>query len=83
MLIMKINLYEVIYILSFLKLRLYKSCIIKDNRFVGLKMKSCGVVVIIFLLYGWKSYYFFKIVDNCLLWDMCDVIFYFYNFKDF
>lgn len=41
---MKINLYEVIYILSFLKLRLYKSCIIKDNRFVGLKMKSlwCG-----------------------------------------
>lgn len=36
---MKINSHEVIYIPSFLKLRLYKSRIIKDNRFAGPKMK--------------------------------------------
>lgn len=83
MLIMKINSHEVIYIPSFLKLRLYKSRIIKDNRFAGPKMKSCGVAVTILLLHGRKSHHLSKTVDNCLLRDMCDVIFYFYNFKDF
>lgn len=74
MLIMKINSHEVIYIPSFLKLRLYKSRIIKDNRFAGPK---------ILLLHGRKSHHLSKTVDNCLLRDLCDVIFYFYNFKDF
>lgn len=47
------------------------------------KWKVCGVTVRILLLHGRKSHHLSKTVDNCLLRDMCDVIFYFYNFKDF
>lgn len=47
------------------------------------KWKVCGVGVTVLLLHGRKSHHLSKTVDNCLLRDMCDVIFYFYNFKDF
>lgn len=47
------------------------------------KWKVCGVAAIILLLHGRKSHHLSKTVDNCLLRDLCDVIFYFYNFKDF